>query len=251
MQQLSHPETVTVIAVELKPIAGGVSSADSRETFTRLLGGAVALVCAVQPAPRTDGELAFTVVLPDTGQCLAVLRRIESIQDEFKRQYPDIAARCIVHHGLAFAVPQTGGNSGHSYIGSALRSAHSQLYRLPPSFERAATSEFVAATRNWQSCPITFHPLPGEPASQGLMSFDLESAEVLTEPTADAALKQFLVQRLAAYLGPFAEVLVEAAQRSANSPINLIKEVAHEISDIPTRERFTADAMDFLLGGSR
>lgn len=250
MQQLSHPESVTVIAVELKS-PGGVSSEDSRETFTRLLGGSVALSCVVQPAPKADGELAYSAVVPDSGQCLAVLRRVESIQEEFKRQHPDIAMRYIAHHGLAFTVPPTGSNSGHSYIGSALRSAHSHLFRLPRPFVRAATSEFVAATRSWQSCPIRFHPLPGESASQGLMSFDLESAEVLTEPAADAALKQFLVQRLAAYLGPFAEILVEAAQRSANSPINLIKEVAHEISDIPTRERFTADAMDFLLGGSR
>lgn len=248
-QQLGRPEAVTVIAIELKPLRGGVSDADSREAFARLLGGTIALACSLQPAPRPDGELAFTAVVPDTGQTVSVLRRMASIQAEFKPQYPEIAARFVVHHGLAFVSPQAGTKA---YLGSALRSAHSQLQRLPMPYDSAATPDFIKATESWQACPLTFQPIPDLQTDSSLMTFSLVDADTpqvvntVAGTVFDIALRNFLVQRLAAYVGPFAEVLVDAAQRSAKSHANLIKEVAHEIDDMPTRQRFEADAMAYL-----
>jgi hypothetical protein len=249
-QQLGQPEAVTVIAIDLKPPRGGVSPLDSRETFARLLAGTVAQACLVQPAIRPDGELAYTAIVPDTGQTLAVLRRLVSIQTDFRYQHPDTAARFVVHHGLVFAAQTTGSKS---YLGSAVRSAHSQLQRLPPQVDSAATAEFALITETWKSCPLQFQPLADAQSGLSLLTFALAAGDKTeTAPATadsalvDAALRLFLIERLAAYLGPFAEVLVDAAQRSARSRDNLIEEVSREINDLPTRECFKAEAMAFL-----
>jgi hypothetical protein len=255
VQQLGHPEDVTVIALDLKPLLGGVSSVDSRDTFARLLGGAVAHACVVQAVARPDGELAYTAVVPVTGQTLTLMRRLLNVQEDFKRAHPDTFARFVVHHGLVFAAQ---GEGGKSYVGSAMRSAQSHLLRMPGNLDCAATSDFVSATATWKTCSIQFQPLSDAPEIKDLLTFSLVSDDVSETQNAkdarksmakDPALRRFLVEHLAAYLGPFAEVLVDSAQRSSTSRTNLIEELSREIDDIPTRERFKAEAMDYLRVG--
>ena len=244
-QQLGGPEARTVIAIDLKPRAGGVSSEASQADFAGLLGGTVAQACMVQPALRPDGELAYTAIVPETGQTLSVLRRLLSIQNEFRQKHPEIAARFVVHHGLIFAAP-TAGN--RQFLGSAVRSAHSHLQRLPEPLECAVTQDFAAVTEAWDNCPISFHVESAGGGNHDLLTFALptEHWADTVEDTQDVALQQYLVESLAAYLGPFAEILVESAQRSARSPFSLIEEVSHEINDMPARERFKVDAMNYL-----
>lgn len=253
-KELGHPEAVTVLAIDLKLPQGGASTIASREAFARLLGGALAQACTLQPAMRQDAEPAYTAVVLESGQTLAILRRLLSIQAEFAQDHPDTVVRFVVHHGLVFAAP---GSQPKNYLGSGVRSAHSHLNRLPTPLQRAATDEFVVATQHWDVCPIHFGPLEGDvdqPSAEplpkmGLMRFTLASEsteEQFQSGAKEDALKRFLSELLASYLGPFAEILVDAAQRSALSPASLVDEVSREIGDLPARIRFKEEAMDFL-----
>lgn len=252
-QQLGHPEAVTVFAIDLISRQGGGSAPASQKAFGRLLADAVALDCTLQLASRQDGRPAFTVVEPESKHDLATLRRLLGFQAEFAAAYPDSMVRFVVHHGLVFAAP---GSQGQNYLGSGVRSAHSHLNRLPESLHYAVTEEFVSATQLWDACPLHFEPLmeaePTPSASSplpGMMRFTLTSEGVAkSEPgtNADDELKRFLSESLATYLGPFAEVLVDVANRSGLSPASLVDEVSREISDLPARVRFREDAMAFL-----
>lgn len=246
-ESLGAPHPATVIAIGLQTrLDDSPSLPATRRIFTNLLGGTLAHNCHIQPASGPAEELAFTAIVPDTTQALSLIRRLLSIQDEFQKTHPDTSARFVVHHGIVFP-------SAKGYIGSALRSAHSRLIRMPRSTANAATNEFSAYTKTWAAHPIVFWELAEAHETLGLFSFELLHQ---TEPPAagntasDEALQNYLTGRLAEHLGPFAEVLVDAAKRSSASPLQLIEELASEIDDAQAREKFRRDAKDFFANRS-
>lgn len=252
-KELGHPEVVTIVAINLKPRQGGTASPGSREAFARLLSGELAQACALQSEGRQGAEPAYTAVVTGADQTLAILQLLINLQAEFGLAYPGSVLRFVAHHGLVFTAP---GNQSKSYLGSGVRSAHSHLNRLPESLQYAVTEEFVSATRLWDACPMHFEPLKGaEPSAAmsspppGMMRFTLASEGVAKPKSGthdDDELKRFLTQLLTSYLGPFAEILVDAAHRSGLSPASLVDEISREISDLPARVRFREEAMDFL-----
>lgn len=252
-KELGHPEVVTIVAIDLKSREGSTSSPGSREAFARLLSGALPQVCALQSEGRQGAEPAYTAVVTGADQTLALLRRLINLQAEFGLAYPGSVLRLVAHHGLVFTAP---GNQSKPYLGSGVRSAHSHLNRLPELLQHAVTEEFVSATQLWDACPIHFEPLEDaeqSPATSspppGMMRFTLASEGVAKpEPGTNDAdeLKRFLTELLTSYLGPFAEILVDAAHRSGLSPASLVDEISREISDLPARVRFMEEAMDFL-----
>jgi hypothetical protein len=242
-EALGSPHPATVIAIGLKArLDDSPSLPATRRIFTNLLGGTLAHNCHIQPASAPGEELAFTAVVPDTAQSLSLIRRLLSIQDEFRGTHPDTAARFVVHHGVVFP-------SDKGYIGSALRSAHSRLTRLPHGVINAATTDFAAYTETWDFHPIVYHKQEAAHETLGLLGFSIEQPEPApaeSKALHDEALLHYLTSRLADHLGPFAEVLVDAAQRSSSTPRQLIEELASEIDDAKARQDFRKDAQDFL-----
>ena len=246
---LGSPQPATVIAIGLSSlVAGKQSPPAARVTFANLLGTALANNCHIQPAAGPDEELAFTAIVPDNSQTLSLLRRLQSIQAEFHQIHPTVAARFVVHYGIVFP-------SAKGYIGSALRSAQSRLLRLPKATTSAATEDFAAHTKTWLAHPISFQKLTGANDDNGLLAFAMDNQAnittpaTLTDPTtasAPATLIAYLTTRLANHLGPIAEILVDAAQRSSTSPSQLITELASEIDDLKARNDFHSDAHAFL-----
>jgi hypothetical protein len=252
-KELGHPEVVTIVAIDLKPRQGSTSSPGSRAAFARLLSVELAQACVLQSESRQGAEPASTAVVTGADQTLAILHRLTNLQAEFGLAFPGSALRFVAHHGLVFTAP---GNQSKSYLGSGVRSAHSHLNRLPESLQRAVTEEFVSATQLWDDCPLHFEPLldaEQAPATSslppGLMRFSLASECVAKPEPAmndDLELKRYLTESLTTYLGPFAEILVDAAHRSGLSATSLVDEVSREISDLPARVRFRDEAMNFL-----
>lgn len=233
-----HPHPATVIAL-------GVNTADqaARARFTELLGGTLAHTCTLQPASHRDNELSYTAIVPDSTQTLSLLRRLLSIQQEFHQQYPAGAFRFLVHHGLVFL-------ADGQFVGAILRSAQSRLSRLPAGIRQAATSEFADYVATWSVHPVTFSKLPSASEQPGLLDFSLHlspDAEPADGSAQAEAFLRHLTKCLATHLGPFAEVIVDAARRSSASPQQMIEELASEIADATAREKFRSDAREFGL----
>jgi hypothetical protein len=242
---LGRQQSFIVIAIELNAHGGGAASEESRRDFAGLLGAGVAHACSLQTAERHDGGWACTALIPDTGQTLALLRRMEDILADFRRRHPDAHARFVVHYGLAFATQP--GNK-RTYIGSAVRAAHSHLKRLPPAYDRAASGEFSALAKAWSSGSIEFTDLPLPLAELGLFGFNLKRGEQRdrSDPEIAAALRNHLAESLATHIGPFAQILVESAQRSSKSLDDFIVEVAREIDEKAVRARVKDEARAYL-----
>lgn len=250
-KQLGTPQSFIVIAIELQSRSGGPASDASRAVFAGLLGSGLAHACTLQAASRPDGSWASTALIPDTGQTLALLRRLENVQQDFHARQADDHARFLVHYGLAFAT-----RPGHekSYIGSAIRAAHTHLARLPAGMERGASTEFLLLAQSWRSGTIHFQELPPPHQHLGLHGFSLEwgaKEDRPAEQDCEAALHDYLAAQLAGHMGPFAQVLVDSARMSAKSLEDFIEETSREIDDLAVRLRFKRDALAFLqsLGG--
>lgn len=243
MEKSTAPRPATVLAIGLTPRQGVLQTGrDVRSDFTTLISGALGHNCHLQAASGINEEFALTAIVPESAQTLALLRRIQSVQEEFMRNHPDTLVRLIVHHGIVFLTA-----SGHA--GSAVRSAHSRLARLPRHILQAATLDFVAYTETWPSRSISFEDLHGVPDSTELVNFSMNvqtTSKRTVATTQQAPLLAFLTTRLAAHLGPFAEVLVSAAQRSSATPNQLIEELSREIDDLAARQNFLAEANDYL-----
>ncbi len=240
-ESLGAPQPATVIAIGLS-----AGSDPARSHFTDLLGGTLAHTCHIQAASNRDSELAFTAVVPDHAQTLSLLRRLISIQDEFRQTHPECAVRFIVHHGPVFP-------SAASFVGAALRSAHSRLSRLPVTIAQAATSEFADYVSTWSAHPVTFGKLPLATEIPGLLHFSIltsSSPKSADQPADEEAFLRHITKCLATHLGPFAEVIVDAAKRSSATPRQMIEELASEISDAAAREKFRSDAIEFVSGGA-
>ena len=244
-QQLGRQQSFIVIAIELTARAGGPAAEDSRQAFASLLGAGVAHACTLQPAERHNGAWACTALIPNTGQTLALLRRMEDILADFRPLHPDAYARFVIHYGLAFAT-QPGNKK--NYIGSAVRAAHSHLKRLPQEYERAASGEFAVLANTWSSDSIQFNELPAPLADLGLFNFSLNRGERQYKPEeeVEAAMHAHLEKLLASHIGPFAQVLVESARRSSKSLDDFIVEVAREIDEKSVRTRVKDEARAYL-----
>jgi len=235
-EQLGAPQSATVIAISLNA-RGDLA----RSRFTDLLSSVLAHACHIQPATGQNNELAYTAIVPDSTQILSLLRRLLSLQAEFGRIHPDCAARFMVHHGIIFP-------SANNFLGAALRSAHSRLARLPANIPSAATEDFANYAATWASSPVIFSKLFTGNATPTLLAFSIvpSSTKVKTASRAhDEALLHHLTNCLASHIGPFAEVLVDAAKRSSTSTDQLIEELASEISTPNAREKFRSDALAY------
>ncbi len=242
---LGRQQSFIVIAIELNAHGGGAAKEESRQAFAGLLGAGVAHACSLQPAERHNGGWACTALIPDTGQTLALLRRMEDILADFHPQHPDAHARFVVHYGLAFA---TQPGNRRTYIGSAVRAAHSHLKRLPLEYDRAASGEFAVLAKAWSSDSIQFIDLPIPLAELGLFGFNLNRGEQgeRSDGVIAAALRAHLEERLATHIGPFAQILVESAQRSSKSLDDFIVEVVREIDEKVVRTRVKDEARAYL-----
>jgi hypothetical protein len=253
MSQLNAnaPVLATVVAIELKPIIGNSCSTESIETFAGLLSGALALACSVQRFEHVGEQTAYTLVLPPETQTAHVLRRLTGVAKEFGQVHGEVAVRFVAHSGVVFP---TGATDRRAYAGSAIRSAHSMLRRLPLAVDQAATREFVSFIKTLPSSPIQFSPVPGASNADELMAlrFSSESAplpdgeKASSIPVTDRAFGEFLTTRLAEDLGPFASVMVDSAQRLATTVEVLVKELIHEIESPAARQRFTKDVDTYL-----
>jgi hypothetical protein len=243
MQAIGSPQPASVIAIGLGNRQTGMSAPRaSREIFATQIGGALVQSCHIQSVPTADGELALSIIVPETTQILSLLRRIDSLRDEFERNLPELITRLVVHHGIVFPTAQ-----GH--MGAVLRAAQARLQslpKLPGEVDTVATGNFVAYTRTWPA-----HDLHFESESCGeqydLYAFSLASATPEASPeSAPDDWVSYLTVRLAEHLGPFAQVLVDSACRSSKTPEHLAREVASEIDDTSARERFLNDALAYL-----
>ena len=237
-EQLGAPQPATVIAISMH-----ARSDLARRHFTDLLGSVMAHACHIQPATGQSGELAYTAIIPDNAQTLSMLRRLLSLQTEFAQSHPDCTTRFIIHHGLIFP-------SAARFLGAALRSAHSRLARLPANIRSAATVDFAEHVDTWPSKPITFSPLYTDSATVGLMAFSIQPNPDTEKPASlvhEVAFLRHLTTCLANHIGPFAEVIVDAARRSSTGNVQLIEELANEIEAPKAREKFRSDALAFSI----
>lgn len=237
---LNTPRPATVLAIGVTPRHSAFQTPMTviRE-FTSLITGTLGNNCHIQRHNGNPAGFALTAIVPDNAQTLAPLRRMSNVQAEFHQTHPDMQVRYIVHHGVVFQSPE-----GHT--GSALRSAHSRLERLPATIDKAATLDFVAFAETWPSQSIAFDDIPGLPNGGGLLAFHIGTPNGPTpiEPNAaiqPAQLRQ-LTSLLAEHLGPFADVLVATAQRACTTPQQLIVELSREIDEPNAREDFLAKA---------
>ncbi len=241
-EPLGAPQSATVIAISLQA-RGDLA----RRRFTDLLSGVLAHSCHIQPATGQNNELAYTAIVPDSTQTLSLLRRLLSLQAEFGRIHPDCAARFMVHHGVIFPAAK-------NFLGAALRSAHSRLARLPANIPSAATIDFADYVGTWSSQPVIFSKLFTDSAPPTLLAFSIvpsSTPEKANTTTHDEPFLRHLTASLAAHIGPFAEVLVDAAKRSSTSTSQLIEELASEIAPPSAREKFRKDARTFSASPSR
>jgi len=237
-ETLGSPRAATVIAIGLKVGAEHpLTPSATRMIISNLLAEALASSCHLQSAPAPDEQTAFTVFLPDETQVPALIGRLQGVQAEFHDTHHDATVHFVVHHGVVFPGPR-------GYIGSAMRSAHSRLLRLPVQIPSAATTDFAAFTETWATRPILFRDYDELPLSLGLLAFSLSEANAAgsTRSLDQASLIAYLTNRLADHLGPFAEVLVDAAQRSSSDTNQLIENLAREIDDPQARRAFLSDA---------
>lgn len=247
MQAIGTPQPASVVAIGLACRQTGMATPRaSREIFATQIGSALVQSCHIQTAPAADGELALTIIVPETTQILSLLRRIESLREEFERNLPALITRLVVHHGIVFPTAQ-----GH--MGAVLRAALARLQNLPKlagNVHTVATGNFIAYARTWPANDLHFESEScGE--QYDLYKFTLASAapSAAPEATPESAPHDwvsYLTGRLAEHLGPFAQVLVDSARRSSKTPEHLAREVASEIDDIPVRERFLSDALGYL-----
>lgn len=262
MSQANAPVLATVVAMELKPIVGDSCSSQSVATFAGMLSSALALTCNVQRFDQAGEQTAYTLVLPPESQTTNVLRRLMGVANEFGQVHGDVIVRFVVHSGVVF--PGTGDK--RTYVGSAIRSAHNMLRRLPVSVSQAATKEFVGYVGTLPSSPIRFSSLSGgtldgtaDGTKDGTTADDLSALSIAPESSpdkgkentgavavTDADLAQFLSTRLAEDVGPFASVLVDSAQKLATTTNLMIGELLHEIENSEARERFEQDVHVYL-----
>lgn len=241
-ETLGLPRAATVVAIGLKIGAEHpLTPAATRMVIANLLAGTLTNNCHLQSASLPDEPAAFTAILPDDSQVLALIRRLQGVQAEFHHTHHDVTVHYVIHHGVVFLGPK-------GYIGSAMRSAHSRLARLPADIPSAATTDFAAFTETWTTCPIVFEDYDELPLNLGLLAFSLTDATAAgaTRTLDQATLLTYLTSRLADYIGPFAEVLVDAARRSSSNTNQLIEDLAREIDDPQARQAFQSDAQAFL-----
>lgn len=201
----------------------------------------------VQREPSFEGSLLLSGVVPDQAQSLAPLRRMQAIQAQFHRQQAHLQVRYVVHYGLVFQSPS-------GAIGSALRSAHSRLQRLPAQVDVAATTDFLAFAQTWPGQAIQFDNIPDVAPDSGFQAFSFSATpKAIIKPApkpapepAASALRHFLSAQLTEHLGPFAEVLVASAEQTCSSPLQLIVTLSHEIDNPKAREVFLERARQFL-----
>lgn len=240
---LSPPRPATVLAIGISPRHSVFQTpAAAIREFTALITESLGNNCHIQRSADGQAGFALTGIVPDHAQTLSPLRRLDRVQSEFHRSHPDIQVRYIVHHGVVFQSP-----GGHS--GSALRSAHSRLLRLPVHLDKAATLDFVAFTETWPSQTIRFEEIPNLPEGSGLLAFQLPAPGNDTPMQAVSGLSpaqcRYITTQLAEHLGPFAEVLVSTAQRTCTSTQQLIIELSREIDAPAARADFLAKAQAF------
>lgn len=239
---LGAPKPATVIAINLSGLSGRPVALAARQQLTELIGSSLANSCHIQPAASLGDNLDLSLILPDSSQVLSILRRVLGVQADLHQMHPESPVRFIVHHGLVFP-------SNHSHVGSSLRQAHGKLGRLPQAIRHAATTDFSNFAETWSAHHIIFDRFPEATIDPGLLSFTLTStapARAAANRQIDEALLQHLTNSLATHLGPFASVIVDAAQRASTNGQQLIDELCHEIEDPLARARFRSDAQDFL-----
>lgn len=166
-ETLGSPRAAIVIAIGLKIGAEHpLTPSATRMIFSNLLAGALANNCQLQSASGPEEPAAFTAILSDDSQVLALVRRLQGMQAEFHDTHHDITAHYVIHHGIVFPGPR-------GFIGSAMRSAHSRLARLPVHIPSAATNDFAAFTETWASRPIIFRDYDELPLNLELLAFSL------------------------------------------------------------------------------
>ena len=235
---LNTPQPATVFALSLDRLRGTESWGSLEKAFSGRLGATVAGICSIAKLPDEENPSYLAVVIDGTAQALAPLRRLLALQQDFAQSHPDCRVRLLAHHGLVFA-------SSGGFLGSAVRAARRRLGQIPAECTAAASEEFVAYAMAWKGAPVVFPPLE---AVRGLYAVAFTTPQGTGEGS--AASLENLAPRfkslLAVHLGPFAEVLTDAALRTARSPHQLIEELAAEIDREADRQIFRTQAQALL-----
>lgn len=256
MVDMSSPKQVSVIALGLAQVPGEVASeqAGAREReLMAALASALAQQATIQIAGRSGEAPEVSVIVPSEASAGVVLRRLTTLLAGFDASHPGVQPRYVAHCGILF---ETRHADRTAYMGSALRSAHSTLRRLPLTVSAAATRDFAQFVATWDRAPLRFTPLTGTAASDGLQGIVMEqqddggdwlkTAFASSVSTADDAFRQYLYQRLADELGPFARVLVDTALRANASVSDAVLDVSREIEKLDARVAFQTDCEKYL-----
>lgn len=242
---MQKPVLATVVALEIESAHTELAEAALKDLLLRLRTLS-SHSSSVQLQARNGAANAISVVLPPEIKVGSALRRCQAAAQECERQFTGIRIKTLVHHGVVFAGQQ---GAQLSYVGSAIRLAHSSLRRFEASHALVASADFVAHAREWANSPLSFTPLAGVAASEGLQAITIQDTET-DSPSGlssnNPELLAFLNDRLAADVGPFARVLVESARLVAGSVSALISELAHEVEEAGARERFIADCQSWV-----
>lgn len=236
--------SATVIALDASASFGTPGLRSSQQALAKLLAGTFGTQCQLHGAASgqaaSQAKIAFTLVILQEDQAHSTLRRLQNLLADIHQAHTALIVRHIAHHGIVFP-----SNSG--YLGSAIRIAHTRLARLLPGQTQAATPDFAQFAQHQPGNDLNFAPLHG--AKDELLSYRHEQAQQVaaTSPKFDqAAFLQHLTACLARQIGPFAQVMVDTAQRNSHTPEQLIGELAREIDNAESLRQFNEEARSFF-----
>ena len=268
MAAQNTPVTTVVLAIDV-PINGVIEAPvkDGFQAFAGKLGPLGYLVA--EPA-----GLALTVTLGSSSVAESSLLALAGAASSFSQSNPGHRVRAVAHYGVVFKSEAEG---KVSYVGSAIRGAQTALKRAPTDISLAGTPDFlnmvaglpqplsklnvlrggidgsdlcVISLRD-ASAPAVTATAQGASAAPARPAPGTPSAGANSVAEIDPALVQFLKQRLAAEVGPFAGPLVDKAKRAGVGSSGLISALAQEVSNPAARVKFEMDANAFLRTNGR
>lgn len=244
---MQKPILASVVALEVRSMPGSQGEA-ALNGLLRHIHTLANQNCSIQLQARNNAAHGITVIMPPETQVGSVLRRCLHAMKNFEADYPGSQAHALIHHGVVFMAEEDG---QVSHVGSAIKLAHSSLRRLENQNPLVASADFCKHAREWSDRLFRLSPLGGAAASEGLHALHLidtgnDQPKTAQIPPEHPALLAFLNARLAADVGPFASVLVEAARSIAPSAKALVLELAQEVDAPQARDDFTRDCLNWI-----
>ena len=237
---VSAPVSTSVIAVD---VAAANPSPAARSAFENGITGIAKQLGFVS---QDEGSLNVALTLAPEAAVDPVLLRLNTAFADFEAHHAPLKIRAVVHYGVVFRT-QTAG--GITFLGSAVRSAKSNLKRIPETGGIVATrdfADFAAAARGQGRNFELLDTIGGDDGLRPVQFTSQRGAASGALAGSDHVLLDFLKDRLAKDLGPFATPLVDNASHSTMTAKELVAALSHEISNPAARQRFEQDANAFI-----